>query len=747
MPDVTFYYDGTGLDSIPSYSKGKTTRVASSVSESRNTSFDSMGRLLTSQQITDGQAYSFGYAYNLSGALIEETYPSGRVVKNTLNSNGELAQVQSKKNSSTGYWTYASSFSYSAAGAVTSMQLGNGHWETSEFNERLQVTKIGLGTTDSLKNILELDFGYTGADPTNTVSDRNNGSMRSQTIKVPAVGSNAAFDAVQTYTYDTLNRIASAAETVSSTQTWKQTFSYDRYGNRTFDAANTTTLGSCSTVVCNPTIGTSNNRFSTGQGYSYDADGAVTQDATGQRFGYDSEDRQKEFYSSSNAGSTPDATYTYDGEGKRIKKVTATEMTVFVYDASSKLVAEYTNNLTAEYWAGLNKVSYLTTDHLGSPRVVTDQNGAVISRKDFTAFGEAVSSTQRTSGTTGNGYDHPEVRQDYTGHQKDDESGLEYAQARYYNSGHGRFTSPDPLTASASIRNPQTLNRYSYVLNSPYKFSDPLGLFPAGGGACSRYGGRCVHLEYRDDGDFEGAQGITGSGVRVIESARDAQPSSGQQPDAGSPAAPPHPTAEQNQNAQQRQPIAQTSATVSIPMRNPSCMNGSRCAPIDYENVTVTVTQENNPTLGVKPVQGTPRLLIGVNLTFAFSDSNGPIANASVLESVVDTQGTAVIQTTGAVSTDSRGRGSDLISNVYLAPVPGSGESDPRGQLEAIKYFNKDFTSNQNLTLSITLPSGNRIEVNQQRSLTNTIAGAPRVVGPIHGYTFNMQPPTIRAIP
>lgn len=74
------------------------------------------------------------------------------------------------------------------------------------------------------------------------------------------------------------------------------------------------------------------------------------------------------------------------------------------------------------------------------------------------------------------------TRQDYTGYQKDNESGLEFAQARYYNTQHGRFTSVDPLTASATIRNPQTFNRYSYVTNSPYKFVDPLGLTLADAG-------------------------------------------------------------------------------------------------------------------------------------------------------------------------------------------------------------------------------------------------------------------------
>ncbi|HRH40125.1 MAG TPA: RHS repeat-associated core domain-containing protein [Pyrinomonadaceae bacterium] len=67
-------------------------------------------------------------------------------------------------------------------------------------------------------------------------------------------------------------------------------------------------------------------------------------------------------------------------------------------------------------------------------------------------------------------------RKKYTGYERDIESNLDYAQARYYNSSHGRFTSVDPLTASASIKNPQTFNRYSYGLNSPYKFTDPLGL-------------------------------------------------------------------------------------------------------------------------------------------------------------------------------------------------------------------------------------------------------------------------------
>jgi hypothetical protein len=50
------------------------------------------------------------------------------------------------------------------------------------------------------------------------------------------------------------------------------------------------------------------------------------------------------------------------------------------------------------------------------------------------------------------------------------------------------------MTASATIRNPQSFNRYSYALNSPYKFTDPLGLFPIGGNHCRR----CFRINGQD---------------------------------------------------------------------------------------------------------------------------------------------------------------------------------------------------------------------------------------------------------
>lgn len=69
-----------------------------------------------------------------------------------------------------------------------------------------------------------------------------------------------------------------------------------------------------------------------------------------------------------------------------------------------------------------------------------------------------------------------------TQYERDAENGLDYAQARYYSNSHGRFTGVDPLMASAEISNPQTLNRYSYVLNNPIILVDPTGLVHEGWG-------------------------------------------------------------------------------------------------------------------------------------------------------------------------------------------------------------------------------------------------------------------------
>jgi RHS repeat-associated protein len=458
-PNVTYTY-GTTAPAI-----GKLTKVESSVSTTEYTGFDILGRVTGAKQTTDGTDYATAYTYNLSGALIEETYPSGRVVKNTLDSNGDLAMTESKRNSAAGYWSYANSFTYNPAGAMTSMQLGNGRWEGTTFNARLQPTQIVLGTVQSATDSLKLNYDYG--------STANNGNVLSQTITVPTVGVNNGFAAVQTYNYDSLNRLKDATENItpnggSQTQSWKQTFTFDRYGNRNFDQANTTRPASFANPnVTNPTIDPSNNRFASGQGYSYDSSGNTTAVAEGRAFVYDAENKQ---VSVSDTGGTI-GQYWYDGDGKRVKKnVPATgENTVFVYDAGGKEIAEYSTQTASQQDA---KVAYLTNDHLGSPRINTDAIGAVTARHDYMPFGEELGFSQRTAGL---GYEDDDIRRKYAGHSKDTETNLDFVEARMYANELGRFTSVDSV--GPDLKNPQTLNKYQYGLNNPLRFVDKNGKY------------------------------------------------------------------------------------------------------------------------------------------------------------------------------------------------------------------------------------------------------------------------------
>jgi RHS repeat-associated protein len=56
------------------------------------------------------------------------------------------------------------------------------------------------------------------------------------------------------------------------------------------------------------------------------------------------------------------------------------------------------------------------------------------------------------------------------------ETGLDFAEARYYNNIHGRFTAVDPLLASGKSGNPQSFNRYAYTMNQPLTMTDKKGL-------------------------------------------------------------------------------------------------------------------------------------------------------------------------------------------------------------------------------------------------------------------------------
>jgi RHS repeat-associated protein len=473
--EVNFTYDAAGVTN----SKGRLTSVSSSVSTTNTTGFDALGRIISGNQVTDGQTYSMSYGYNRADHQTSTTYPSGRVIKNEYDLAGRLVGVREHATGS--YYAGAVStdetnrVKYAPHGSVKAMKLGNGLWEHTDFNSRMQPTLIGLGTSSTDSSTLGLSYSYG--------TTNNNGNVLSASYS----GSGLTY--TQTFGYDALNRLTTSSESGSS---WSQPNGYDRYGNRWVDLG-----GGNHSLNFN-----TQNRITNG-GYAYDAAGNLTSDGV-QTHGFDAENKIRTVNGISDV-------YRYDGEGNRVRKnFSSGDQLRMVYSAG-QLIAEYdlsNGSLKKEYVYGPNGLvatiepalgtKYATADHLGSPRVITSPSGVVVSRHDYKPFGEEVGAGigGRTIAVGFSVIDG--VRQKFTAYERDNETNLDYAHARYYSSVQGRFTSVDPLMRSASIGEPQTFNRYSYVLNNPMNSTDPTGLCPKGRKCYTQQDGEGKDVEYYD---------------------------------------------------------------------------------------------------------------------------------------------------------------------------------------------------------------------------------------------------------
>ena len=185
-PTVNFTYDDANVP----FSKGKLTKVSSTISETRYTVYDTMGRLVASEQRTPFGAETVAqavprtseYKYNLAGIMTEQTYPSGRVTKNILESDGDLATISSRV--ANGHFkTYASNFAYTASGVIKHLQIGSGLWESAIMNSRDQVTELNLGNSPTDGSLWKLNYDYGEFDSNGNVdATKNAGNIARQTI-------------------------------------------------------------------------------------------------------------------------------------------------------------------------------------------------------------------------------------------------------------------------------------------------------------------------------------------------------------------------------------------------------------------------------------------------------------------------------------------------------------------------------------------------------------------------------------
>jgi RHS repeat-associated protein len=325
------------------------------------------------------------------------------------------------------------------------------------------------------------------------LGNRNNsvGNLNGKTGHLTKVIDNLNNNRNREYEFDAIGRLTKAKGGTNSL--WTQSYSYDRYGNRTSVAATGVSDDANSTPMVpdgipNLTFNTSSNRITTSNAtgqFEYDVAGnqtrALAEDgANWLRFEYDAANRLVEVKQDNG---TPVQSQQFGvGNGrlaltdhvtnqKTYYSDNAVEYTEFggngvlvwtkslIYFGDSVLSTITPNGQGGEY------TEYNHPDRLGT-RLVTNQQAGTSYEQVNLPFGTALNT--ESTGSTG---------RRFTSYERSARTGLDYAQNRTYDSKQGRFTQVDPIgMGSVELSNPQTLNLYAYCTNDPVNYIDPSGL-------------------------------------------------------------------------------------------------------------------------------------------------------------------------------------------------------------------------------------------------------------------------------
>jgi RHS repeat-associated protein len=311
-----------------------------------------------------------------------------------------------------------------------------------------------------------------------------------------------------TYVYDTAGRLVSGTADVQRAGLMsRQDYSYDAFGNRTGASRITGSVSCPGGCELSAAIDPLTNHI-IGFGAQYDEAGSL------------------KFIQGS-----PDVSYTYDAAGSLVHAVAGTDDRQFIYTADDERIAtgngangatwtwtvrgldgkvlrEFTSfqpqgglptgqwQWTKDYvWrdglllasvtpaaSGGTVTQHFHLDHLGTPRLVTGDNGVKLRVHAYYPFGAELNLASA---------EQPPELMKFTGHERDllanDVHTLDYMHARYEMGTMGRFLSVDPeLNLKATIHNPQKWSRYIYVVNNPVLYHDPTGEQEAAGFAMDR---------------------------------------------------------------------------------------------------------------------------------------------------------------------------------------------------------------------------------------------------------------------
>jgi len=178
--------------------------------------------------------------------------------------------------------------------------------------------------------------------------------------------------------------------------------------------------------------------------------------------------------------------FKYDALGRRIGKQNtqggATSRVDYIYDRNNILFESDAAGVRHATYIGTGETDnhlmmvrdgtthFYHTDQLGSVIALTNSNGQIEEQVLYSAFGkiqELTTGPTRTPASISAGVANPYY---FAGREFDQETGLYFNRARYYDPGTGRFTGLDPIRYGGGDS-----NFYRYVLNNPLKGIDPMG--------------------------------------------------------------------------------------------------------------------------------------------------------------------------------------------------------------------------------------------------------------------------------
>jgi len=428
---TSYVYDGTYK-----YTRGKIISESNGT-HSRTYTYNNKGLLTSIAETIDNTTYRTRYSYDDYGRVTDMFYPGGFRVKHTYR-NGYVHQVTSAG----GDTTYYTCNDMTARGQVSSYRLGANLTVAHTYD-----AATGFLTQTTAGSIQDMRYQY---DVLGNLTRRTNQKR----------------NLYEDFTYDGLNRLTSSTVYNNGVQSRSVVVQYNNIGNITFKSD----VGTYQYDAARPhAVVRIVNPLEDYQPLDYDVE-------------YTSFDK---VYRISNA--TQNVTFTYGVDHQRIKVVnykdgqTTTKYYVgklyekeilpdgevkenFYIFANGEVIAIYTRSTNSAN----TRLAYCLRDHLGSLMYLVSPAGVLLEEYAYDPWGRRRDplTWKPLSGIA------PTAR-GFTGHEHIDLFELVNMDGRVYDPRLGRFLSPDPYVQDPTYS--QSLNRYSYCINNPLKYTDPDG--------------------------------------------------------------------------------------------------------------------------------------------------------------------------------------------------------------------------------------------------------------------------------